>query len=642
MDLGAGAIGRGVEAEWSAAKLQSVFVHVLIELGIPPDETARRLHRWIAEGGSFQAAMLAGGDIDEGSYYAALARATGFEFLDAIEPGRLVPFKSDLLAALGVEDSQRIVLYVHPGGRILILISPEIARMGPLVAFREKHPAFARKLRFVSPRLLRRHLFQATQERMSSLAIDRLFTARPELSARKTGTMWQGVVPGLSLFLLPFSFWAYKAVTLVSLHMLAALFFLSCISLRLLAVSQARTRRPGRFAAENADQMPKYTVLVALYREAGIVGDLMVALSRLRWPRSRLEIKLVCEADDHETISAINAHRLSGTVEIVTVPPGQPRTKPKAVTFALPAITGEFVVLYDAEDRPHPDQLLEAWHRFRASDEKLACLQAPLFISNWRTNFLTRMFAFEYAALFRGLLPWLAARGLFFPLGGTSNHFRRKAIEHVGGWDPYNVTEDADLALRLRRLGYRAGMIDSPTLEDAPDDLKTWYRQRTRWMKGWMQCLLVHNRNPKKLINEIGFKDFIISEIMFVGIVSSSLMHPFILFYASGLLVKYIFTQNWNGVELFLFALDVANLLIAYGAFFWLGHRALSAVERWDLPRTLLSIPAYWILISGAAWRALAQLIRAPHLWEKTPHKRIARRAHALVRRRALPVRRRQ
>src|SRR5690606_32601106 len=123
-------------------------------------------------------------------------------------------------------------------------------------------------------------------------------------------------------------------------------------------------------------------------------------------------------------------------------------------------------VLYDAEDRPHPFQLIEAWQRFRESGEDLACLQAPLVISNRRESWISAMFAFEYSALFKGILPWLARQRLVVPLGGTSNHFRRSTLESVGGWDPCNVTEDADLGLRLRRLGYRIGTITSPTYED--------------------------------------------------------------------------------------------------------------------------------------------------------------------------------
>jgi cellulose synthase/poly-beta-1,6-N-acetylglucosamine synthase-like glycosyltransferase len=243
-------------------------------------------------------------------------------------------------------------------------------------------------------------------------------------------------------------------------------------------------------SATASHDFPVYSVLVALYKEVDVVPDLLVGLTQLRWPASKLEIKLVCEEDDPETIRAIKAHPLGSRVEVIVVPDTLPRTKPKALSYALPLTSGEFVVLYDAEDRPHPMQLLEAWHRFRDAGPDLACLQAPLQISNRGAGVIANMFGVEYAALFRRLLPWLAENRLMFPLGGTSNHFRRSALDEVGGWDPYNVTEDADLGLRLARFGYRADTISCPTLEDAPEDFRSWRLQRMRWFKGWMLILI--------------------------------------------------------------------------------------------------------------------------------------------------------
>src|SRR5690606_21252526 len=181
----------------------------------------------------------------------------------------------------------------------------------------------------------------------------------------------------------------------------------------------------------------------------------------------------------------------------------------KALAFALPLSGGEFVTLYDAEDEPDPMQLAEAWHRFRREGPELAVLQAPLEISNRSQSPLARMFAFEYAGLFRRLLPWLSSQRLVLPLGGTSNHFRRAALEAVGGWDPYNVTEDADLGVRLARFGYRAATLTLPTREDAPDQLGAWMRQRTRWYKGWLQTWLVHTRQPLRLTRELGWRGMV-------------------------------------------------------------------------------------------------------------------------------------
>lgn len=243
--------------------------------------------------------------------------------------------------------------------------------------------------------------------------------------------------------------------------------------------------RQAEISLPLSPDLPVYSVLVALYKEAEVVPDLLVGLGLLAWPRSKLEIKLVCEQDDAETIAAINVHPLRSFVEVILVPPSLPRTKPKALAYALRLSRGELIVLYDAEDRPHPMQLAEAWQRFQTAGRDLACLQAPLEIANRQENIIANMFGFEYAALFRGLLPWLADNRITLPLGGTSNHFCRDVLEEIGGWDPYNVTEDADVGLRLARHGYRCETLSCPTREQAPADFASWHRQRVRWFKGW-------------------------------------------------------------------------------------------------------------------------------------------------------------
>jgi cellulose synthase/poly-beta-1,6-N-acetylglucosamine synthase-like glycosyltransferase len=270
------------------------------------------------------------------------------------------------------------------------------------------------------------------------------------------------------------------------------------VVLRLLAWVEAGRLRPRPLPPADPARQPVYSVLVALYREKEMVPQLLAALGRLQWPRARLEIKLVCEADDDETLAALRGYRLPPTMEIVLVPSALPRTKPKALAYALPLCSGEFVTLYDAEDRPDPLQLVEAWQRFCEEPPEVACLQAPLAVANGGASALSTMFSFEYAALFRGLLPWLARRRLALPLGGTSNHFRRAALDEVGGWDAYNVTEDAELGVRLARYGYRTGVITRPTWEDAPETLAVWLPQRIRWFKGWMRRVVKSYNNLKK------------------------------------------------------------------------------------------------------------------------------------------------
>ncbi len=161
---------------------------------------------------------------------------------------------------------------------------------------------------------------------------------------------------------------------------------------------------------------------------------------------------------------ALRKHDLPPHFEVIVVPQGSPQTKPRALNYALQFCRGSLLTIYDAEDIPEPNQLREVARKFSGAGEKLACLQAQLSFYNPNENWLTRQFTAEYATLFGLILPALAAHNLPLPLGGTSNHFRTRNLRQIGGWDPYNVTEDADLGLRLARLGYRTGVRGKPHL----------------------------------------------------------------------------------------------------------------------------------------------------------------------------------
>lgn len=230
------------------------------------------------------------------------------------------------------------------------------------------------------------------------------------------------------------------------------------------------------------------------------------------------------------------------------MPPSLPRTKPKALTYALSGARGAFVVVYDAEDRPHPQQLREAYTAFRNEPDEVACLQAPLIISNASSSWLSACFALEYSGLFRCMLPVLSTHGLPLPLGGTSNHFRTAVLRRAGAWDPYNVTEDADLGLRLHRLGYRCGVIRRQTLEDAPTSLPVWLNQRTRWYKGWLQSWLVMTRAPFTTARDMGWFAYMVFQLLIGGMLLSSLAHP-LLFVSLAFMIIAI---RENGADLLL------------------------------------------------------------------------------------------
>ncbi len=360
------------------------------------------------------------------------------------------------------------------------------------------------------------------------------------------------------------------------------------------------------------DALPRYSVLCALYREAAVVEALLAALRRLDYPRARLEIKLVLEADDTETIEAVRAAPPDPAVEVILVPPLGPRTKPKALAMALPFASGELVVVYDAEDRPSPGQLKEAAEIFAAGDARLGCLQAPLTIVNERDGWLARFFAAEYDALFRVLLPSFARAGLPLPLGGTSNHFRRAALDKSLGWDPHNVTEDADLGFRLARRGWRTGTITLPTFEEAPPTFRGWFGQRSRWFKGWLQTLAVLARDPRRLTGEVGLRGIAALAATFVGSLGSALVHLVCL---AALATSWLVhgPPDWAGPVTGIFALGYAGSILYKSV-------GLKRAGRLHLAPWLVLLPLAWVVMGLAALRAVLDLWRRPFHWEKTEH----------------------
>lgn len=364
----------------------------------------------------------------------------------------------------------------------------------------------------------------------------------------------------------------------------------------------------------------KYSVLVALYKEAGQVSDLVSALKKIKWPRSQLEIFLICEEEDAETIAAIKLLNLPHYMSLAICPIGTPQTKPRALNYALQFCSGDYLVIYDAEDRPHPDQFLEAHTVFSRSSSDLVCLQAPLVVDNVNESWLTKMFSIEYTTLFSGILHSLSHWAAPMPLGGTSNHFKTKQLLQAGAWDAYNVTEDADLGIRLARMGYRCGTINSPTYEEAPVYFKDWLPQRTRWVKGWMQTLLVNLRSPIKLYNALGWRNFFMLHFVLTSVVLSVIIHPVVLFVFFVQLYNFIISPSQTAFEIAIIGISTFTLMAGYLTY---GFLALAVTkDKTFTPNRLwiFALPAYWLLISVAGWRAIFQLFTAPHKWEKTEH----------------------
>lgn len=397
--------------------------------------------------------------------------------------------------------------------------------------------------------------------------------------------------------------------------------------------------------------LPTYTILVPLYKEANVAEGIVAALSRLDYPKHLLDIKLLLEADDEITVSAVRSLTFGEEFDTVLVPASLPRTKPKACNYGLKQARGEFTVIFDAEDRPDADQLKKVTWAFSQADASVACIQAKLNYYNPRVNFLTKSFALEYTAWFDLVLPAIQYLDGPIPLGGTSNHFRTKLLKELGGWDPYNVAEDCDLGVRISMLGHRTLLIDSTTWEEANSELHNWIRQRSRWVKGYMQTHLVHTKLAFNLVRTMGLRRAILFYLCVSSVPLQQLLNlvclPVLGAYA--MLLTYDLLQGrdlwvviagsreeyrtawkmlfleagedpvWSRFAVFGFVASICMLLTNL---MFILVNLLAARRRGysDLWLTAILSPVYWVLGAVAAWKGAIQLVVRPHYWEKTIH----------------------
>jgi len=446
----------------------------------------------------------------------------------------------------------------------------------------------------------------------------------PRLNARTVLSRAQIVGALILMVALSYAFATHARQTFLWLNTAAIALYLVFSHYKLVLQFLCLGQRPSSPLPEDesAFDWPTYTILVPLYHEESATPGLVEHLKRMDYPKEKLQILLLAEENDHVTRRALARCELCTPFEVVVVPVSVPRTKPKACNYGLKRATGELLVIYDAEDRPDTDQLKKAAFAFSTLPGNVVCLQARLDFYNSKRNLITRLFTAEYACWFDFCLPGLHLLEAPIPLGGTSNHFRLRSLRALGGWDPFNVTEDCDLGVRLYVEGRRTVPLDSTTWEEATFRVMPWIRQRSRWFKGYLQTYLVHLRGQLELLRRGGPRSLLHFHMIFGANCFCLLMSP----------VYWLLTVLWFATRsefvssfypLWVLIPALLSFLAGNAAFVLSAMLACLARKRyWLIPYCLL-IPVYWVFMSLGAWKGALQLISRPFHWEKTPHRGI-------------------
>lgn len=411
---------------------------------------------------------------------------------------------------------------------------------------------------------------------------------------------------------------AFPAATLLGLTLISVLAMQSFTGLKA-AAWIAATRPPIPEAGPvHLAHLPIVSVMVALYRESDIAARLVARLGELDYPRELLDVLLVVEADDDMTRAALARETLPPWMRVVAVPDGTVRTKPRALNFALDHCRGPIVGVYDAEDAPEPSQIRKVVEHFSRRGPDVACLQGRLDFYNPRKNWLARCFTIEYASWFRLFLPGIARLGLAVPLGGTTLFFRRAALDKLGRWDAHNVTEDADLGMRLARHGYRTELVDTTTYEEANCHGRAWVKQRSRWIKGFMMTWITHMRDPVRLWRELGPRKFFGFQMLLLGSVVQALTAPLLWTFwlvplgvphpVAGILGPDLFRLLW----ITFFATE--GLTIAFGI------AGVARTEHRLSPLWVPTLSLYHPMATASAWKAAREMLTKPFWWDKTTH----------------------
>jgi cellulose synthase/poly-beta-1,6-N-acetylglucosamine synthase-like glycosyltransferase len=589
---------------------------ILLERG---DLCAADLSRAVAlqqgQDARFGDILVANDMVSEAALYTALAE----QFGTIVANLRSEPPNARLVDALGADFcvQHNVVPWKNLGGGTVLICSrpDEFATIRALVpeAFGRVHLAVAPEgdIQTALIAARNRHLSRRAEQRVDASESCR------DWQAGRVGRIWLGVVLALiALFIAAPSLGFALLTGWVILTMLATTGIKLVSAVLMWRSKRARPEVP--VGPPVPLRLPIVSILVPLYREREIAGRLVRRLAALDYPRALLDICLVVEADDVLTRETLARSALPRWMRQIVVPEGSVRTKPRALNFALDFCRGSIIGVYDAEDAPAPDQIDKVVRRFAERGPEVACLQGILDFYNAPTNWLSRAFTIEYATWFRIVLPGWERLGFAVPLGGTTLFFRRAALEGMGGWDAHNVTEDADLGIRLARRGFRTELIDTVTKEEANCRPWPWIKQRSRWIKGYAMTYGVHMRAPRRLLAELGWRKTIGVQVLFLGTLSQFVLAPFLWsFWVTALGFSHPVVDRmpgWMGLTMAgaFFSAEIVNIAI--------GISALGAPEHRFLRKWVPTLHFYYPLATLAAVKAIAEIVTRPFYWDKTHH----------------------
>lgn len=532
------------------------------------------------------------------------------------------PAMAEVIPADIARERRVLPLECHGGGLTLGIVDPldqeTIVEVEHLTG-RALHPVLMSTSEFMTAY---ETLYRAENVRYSTGELLRRFpndSASQVLSPGQKRVLPAALVLGAaSLVLWPLTS-MIAVVAFIQMVYISLAFYRLYLIYRGLQPGSVVTLSTGEISAMDERDLPVYTILVPLYGESEVLPTLVRGIGSLDYPKAKLDVKLLLEEDDAESIRAARTSNLPPHFQILVVPPGRPQTKPKACNYGLRHARGSYTVIYDAEDVPEPDQLKKVLLAFGEGGPELSCVQCKLNCYNPNENLVARWFTSEYSMWFDLILPGLNAFRAPIPLGGTSNHFRTSVLRELGAWDPYNLTEDADLGIRLFKRGYTTTMVESTTWEEANSGVHNTIRQRSRWTKGFIQTWLVHMRRPVDLLRSLGPKAFLSFHATIGGTFFIPLVNPFFwILTLTWVLTHWGFIREiFPGPVYFAGAISLifANFALTYASMIGCLRRGFYSLIKYNL-----IIGAYWFLMSLGAWKGFVQLFHNPWYWEKTAH----------------------